>query len=171
MLRAGNLVTNSNIDSLCETQRLLAPIPCPWHFAVCLYMCLYRVQNCSWWWSNTFRDTSRRRRGSLTAQKRPVRLQRSNPMVPWPSGPITTPQSLMSVVMDRQGAVRRGVSGDRSWEKMRKENISISLFPSVKNNSLFSSICFRDLSKNKFKSLSPLPRTVFLHLLKISFNF
>lgn len=87
-------------------------------------MCVYRAQNCSWWWSSTFRDTSRWRQGSLTAQTHPVQLQHSSPMVPWPSGPVTAPQRLMSVVMNRQGAVRRGVSGDQS---RNKKYISISL--------------------------------------------
>lgn len=97
------------------TSHACADSLCPLCGAVLCVLCW--VQSCSWWWSSTFRGRSSRRRGSLTAQTRPVQSQHS--ILPTKfSGPITTAQSpmamsLLSVLRGSQAAVGPGVSPEQ----------------------------------------------------------
>lgn len=87
---------------------------CPLCGAVLCVLCW--VQSCSWWWSSTFRGRSSRRRGSLTAQTRPVQSQHS--IMPTQLTAVQSPMamSLMSVLRGSQGTVGPGVSSEQYWE-------------------------------------------------------
>ncbi len=112
--------------TLFHTPRACADSLWPLCGAVLCVLCW--LQSCSWWWSSTFRGRSSRRRGSLTAQTRPVQSQHS--ILPTKlSGPITTAQSpmamsLVSVLRGSKAAVGPGVSPE---QKLGRSDNSVPL--------------------------------------------